>query len=169
MLTLLQIDITTTILTNQKPVHRNKMEKYIKMLINHSLWMMKIWVSFSSTFLQLQRFYKWTHSVFIMEIHVIKVNYQNTMIKTIQGNQDKIFNHNPTTTPLFVNYFPDFFPSLTLCILIANALTIRQVYRQMLTGVTVRYWEHGWLPSTLLNFPKFAMSMYYIFNGKIHT
>lgn len=46
---------TTTILTNQKPVHRNKMKNNIKMLT--SLWMVKIWVSFSSSFLQLQSFY----------------------------------------------------------------------------------------------------------------
>lgn len=88
-----------------------------------SLWMMTIWVylsyiSATSTFLS------WSHSVFTMETYVIKVDYKHTMIKINQGNQHKILNRNPTTTQLFLNYFPYFFPSLTHCRLIVNTLTI---------------------------------------------
>lgn len=64
-----------------------------------------------------------TYSVY-NGIYVIKVDYQNTMIETIRGNQDKIFHHNPTTTTQLFNCFPYFFPSLTLCIPIINTLII---------------------------------------------
>lgn len=81
-------------------------------------------------------------------------------------------NHNPTTTTQLFNCFPYFFPSLTLCILIINILIIIDWCTDQdvnsnccwVLGIWVNFFS-----SSLLNFPKFPMSMYYICNGEIQT
>lgn len=85
---------------------------------------------------------------------------------------DKIFNQNPTsTTQLFLNWFPCFFPSSMLCILIIDTCIVTDWHAEW--DINSHCWVLGiWVTffsSTLLNFPKFGMSMYYICNGKIHT